>query len=179
MISRRRFLEAGSVTGIAAATHPIIAAATPDNPLPPSLARLQSRKSEATPITREERQQRQERSRKLMRKSGLDAIVFMEGTSLKYFTGIRWWGGERMFAFVLPAKQAAFYVCPAFEESRARELISNAPDGDFQPVAGNPVMHGQRACLFQHVFHDRFYGFDCHLTSHDQWVMEETEASLP
>ena len=64
-------------------------------------------------------------------------------------------------------------------EWQVKVFASNAPDGDFQPVAGNPVMHGQRACLFQHVFHDRFYGFDCHLTSHDQWVMEETEASLP
>jgi len=58
----------------------------------------------------------------------LDAVLLMEGTSLKYFTGIRWWGGERMFALVLPAKGAAFYVCPAFEEGRAREQIANAPD---------------------------------------------------
>jgi Xaa-Pro dipeptidase len=54
----------------------------------------------------------------------------MEGTSLKYFTGIRWWGGERTFALVLPAKGSAFYVCPAFEEGRAREQITNAPDGE-------------------------------------------------
>ena len=53
----------------------------------------------------------------------------MEGTSLRYFTGIRWWGGERTFALILPAKGAAFYVCPAFEEGRAREQISNSPDG--------------------------------------------------
>ncbi len=54
----------------------------------------------------------------------------MEGTSLRYFTGIRWWGGERTFALVLPAKGRAFYVCPAFEEGRAREQITNAPDGE-------------------------------------------------
>jgi Xaa-Pro dipeptidase len=30
---------------------------------------------------------------------------------------------------VLPAKGAAFYVCPAFEEGRAREQIINAPEG--------------------------------------------------
>jgi len=47
---------------------------------------------------------------------------------LKYFTGIRWWGGERMFALVLPAKGIPFYVCPAFEEGRAREQIANASD---------------------------------------------------
>ncbi len=65
-----------------------------------------------------------------MSESALDAILLMEGTSLKYFTGIRWWGGERMFALVLPAKGAAFYVCPAFEEGRAREQIANAPEGE-------------------------------------------------
>ncbi len=54
----------------------------------------------------------------------------MAGTSLQYFTGIRWWGGERMFAMVLPAKGAAFYVCPAFEEGRAREQIASAPEGE-------------------------------------------------
>jgi Xaa-Pro dipeptidase len=65
-----------------------------------------------------------------MAESSLDAILLMSGTSLNYFTGIRWWGGERMFAFVLPAKGAAFYVCPAFEEGRAREQIAHAPDGE-------------------------------------------------
>jgi Xaa-Pro dipeptidase len=133
MISRRRFLEVGSVTaGAAWASGPLAAAAAnPDDAsLPPSLARLRSRKSEATPITREERRDRQERARKLMSENALDAIVLMEGTSLRYFTGIRWWGGERTFALVLPAKGAAFYVCPAFEEGRAREQITNAPDGE-------------------------------------------------
>ena len=46
-----------------------------------------------------------------------------------YFSGIRWWNSERLFALVLPAKGEAFYVCPAFEEGRAREQIPNAPDG--------------------------------------------------
>ncbi len=31
---------------------------------------------------------------------------------------------------VLPAKGAAFYVCPAFEEERAREQIAAAPEGN-------------------------------------------------
>jgi Xaa-Pro dipeptidase len=90
---------------------------------------LKSRKNEATPITKEERHGRQERARKLMTENGLDSIILMEGTSLRYFSGIRWWGGERTFVLVLPAKGAAFYVCPAFEEGRAREQIANAPDG--------------------------------------------------
>jgi len=97
--------------------------------MPPSIARLKSRKAEAAPITLEERRERQENARRLMSENGLDAIVLMEGTSLRYFTGIRWWGGERMFALVLPAKGKPFYVCPAFEEDRAREQISGSPDG--------------------------------------------------
>jgi Xaa-Pro dipeptidase len=133
MISRRRFLEVGGVTaGMAAASQSRVAAAAAEKieeSLPLSLAKLKSRKSEATPITRDERQERQERARQLMSENALDAIVLMEGTSLRYFTGMRWWGGERTFALVLPAKGAAFYVCPAFEEGRAREQIINAPDG--------------------------------------------------
>jgi Xaa-Pro dipeptidase len=137
MISRRRFLEAGGVAaGVTAVARPLLtfgAASdeqSTDSTLPPSLARLSSRKNEATPISREERHERQEHARKLMSENGLDGIVLMEGTSLRYFTGIRWWGGERMFALVLPAKGAAFYVCPAFEEGRAHEQIAGAPDGE-------------------------------------------------
>jgi len=114
------------------AASPLVASGEPetkaDATLAPALARLKSRKDEAKPITREERQQRQERARQLMTENELDAILLMEGTSLKYFTGIRWWGGERMFALLLPAKGMPFYVCPAFEEGRAREQIGNAPD---------------------------------------------------
>jgi Xaa-Pro dipeptidase len=135
MISRRWFLEVGGVAaGAAMVARPVFATAKAanldDSSLPPSLAGLKSRKNEGTPITQQERHERQERARKLMSENALDAIVLMAGTSLQYFAGIRWWGGERMFALVLPAKSAAFYVCPAFEEGRAREQIANAPDGE-------------------------------------------------
>ena len=64
-------------------------------------------------------------------------------------------------------------------EWQVKVFFSDAPDGDFQPVSGNPVIHGQRACLFQHVFNHHFYGFDCHLDSADHWMLELTEAPLP
>jgi hypothetical protein len=81
-------------------------------------------------------------------------------------------------------------VYPARYESEKGEwqvkvFAANAPDGDFKPVLGNPVMAGERACLFQHVFNGRFYGFDCHIeakdkmdATRDKWVMEEVEAPL-
>jgi hypothetical protein len=64
-------------------------------------------------------------------------------------------------------------------EWQVKVFFSDKPDGDFQPVEGNPVMSGQRACLFQHVFNGRFYGYDCHIDSPDHWVLEEVEALLP
>jgi hypothetical protein len=64
-------------------------------------------------------------------------------------------------------------------EWQVKVFSSDSPDGDFQPVQGNPILRGQRACLFQHIFNNRFYGFDCHLDSPDHWVLEETEAALP
>jgi Xaa-Pro dipeptidase len=137
MISRRRFLEMGGITvGAAVSPHGLVTGQETsaqkkggESSLPPSLARLKPRKSEATPISIEERHERQQRARKLMSENALDAIVLMSGASLNYFTGIQWWGSERLFALMLPAKGAAFYVCPAFEEDRAREQIANAPDG--------------------------------------------------
>src|SRR5579863_2535056 len=134
MISRRSLLKLGGVTaGASLASTSLMRAAadaTDCGPLPPSIAKLESRRSQAVPIPRSEREARQEHARKLMAENSLDAIVLMEGTSLRYFTGIRWWGGERTFALVVPAKGAAFYVCPGFEEGRAHEQIGNAPDGD-------------------------------------------------
>ena len=134
MISRRDFFRIGGATAGVAAVSPSLAAfaetqKAEDQPLPRSLARLQSRKSEAVPITRQERAARLERARTLMSGNSLDAILLMEGSSLRYFTGIRWWGDERLFALVLPAKGNAFYVCPAFEEGRAREQIAQSADG--------------------------------------------------
>ena len=64
-------------------------------------------------------------------------------------------------------------------EWQVKIFAANEPDGDFQPVESNPIMRGQRACLFQHIFNDRFYGYDCHLESPDHWVLEEVEAPLP
>ena len=65
-------------------------------------------------------------------------------------------------------------------EWQVEVFAADAPDGHFEPVAGNPVMRGQRACLLQHIFNGRFYGYDCHLdTASNKWMLEEVEAPLP
>jgi Xaa-Pro dipeptidase len=129
MISRRRFVQLGSISGAVLGVSSFAQGGVEDSPsaLPPSISALKSMKEQAKPITLDERRERQERARHLMESNRMDALLMMEGTSLDYFTGIRWWGGERLFAMVLSAKGAAFYVCPAFEEERAREQIAAAP----------------------------------------------------
>jgi Xaa-Pro dipeptidase len=134
MITRRDFTKlAGAAAGatlIGSEVHTAEAQAqSKQENLPASIAQLKSRKSEPRPITIEERRQRQENARQLMRDNHLDAIFMIGGTSLVYFTNIRWWNSERLFAAILPAKGEPFYVCPAFEEDRAREQIANGPGG--------------------------------------------------
>jgi Xaa-Pro dipeptidase len=132
--SRRRFLQNAGIVAAAGVVAPAdLISAQANSPseaqLPEAIAKLKSRKNEAKPISVEERQQRFDHARELMTKEKLDAIMLIGGTSLVYFTGIRWWLSERLFALIVPAKGAPFYVCPAFENDRAREQISNAPDG--------------------------------------------------
>ena len=132
MISRRRFLQASTVVAGVTSVSPLssqeVRGQKAEN-LPPSIDSLKSRRNEARPVSIEERAQRQERARVLMREQHIDAILLAQGTSLVYFAGIQWWGGERLFAMVLPAKGDAFFVSPAFEEGRAREQISKGPNG--------------------------------------------------
>ena len=55
---------------------------------------LPNRSSEAKPITPAERTERIARAQQLMAENKLDAIVLTGGTSLVYFSGIRWWNSE-------------------------------------------------------------------------------------
>jgi Xaa-Pro dipeptidase len=127
--SRRRFLELGATALAGTALAPAAAAAAKSGSakLPPSIAKLKSLKSEAVPITTEERQQRVEKARRLMVEDGLGAILITSGNSLPYFSGAHWWVSERFFGMVLPSNGAPFFVCPAFEEDRAREQLASGP----------------------------------------------------
>ena len=91
-------------------------------------------RDQARPITVAERQERVERARRLMQENRIGAIMLIGGTSMKYFANIDWWLSERTFTLIIPAKGEPFFVCPGFEEDRAREQINRGP------FAGNPDM---------------------------------------
>ncbi len=130
MTDRREFLRlvglAGAAVAVRAAEAPQVEAAPQ---LPEPIRNLQSLRGLARPITVEERQQRLERARQLLATHRLDGLLLTGGTSLEYFTGIRWGLSERLFAVVLPVRGAAFVVCPAFELDRAREQLAPSPLG--------------------------------------------------
>ena len=134
MLSRRRFLQLGTVTASASLSFAQSGSDHSCSPLPKSITTLKSLKDQAKPITVAERRDRQEKARRLMRANGIDAILLMEGTSLAYFTGIHWWGGERTFAMIVPVEGEPIFVCPAFEQGRAQEQIANSPQADHPDI---------------------------------------------
>ena len=125
MIDRRRFLLTSAAA--AAAAPALTAQTTTTDKLPPAIAALSRRTGEAVPISLAEREQRLDRARALMRQNKIDAIVITTGTSLTYFTGLRWGQSERFFCWALPATGAPFVVCPVFEEGRVRERMEAKP----------------------------------------------------
>ena len=92
------------------------------------LSHLQPMTAGIEPITVLEHEQRLEKARRLMVDNCLDAIYLEAGSSLYYYTGIRWERSERLMAAVIPARGDIAYVCPAFEEARLLELMRLGQD---------------------------------------------------
>jgi Xaa-Pro dipeptidase len=93
-----------------------------------AIRKLSSMTDDVLPISIDERRSRIEKARRLMKENRIDAIYIEPGSSMSYFTGMRWSTSERMFAVVIPARGEISWVCPRFEEERARELIKVGDD---------------------------------------------------
>ena len=109
----RRNILAG--TGAMAAV-----SAFPAGPLRAAPARLADA---AKPITPAERQQRIAKVQGLMQEQGVAALLVESGSSLTYFTGIRWSRSERITAAVIPALGETIVVTPFFEAPSVRESL--------------------------------------------------------
>ena len=135
-MKRRRFIatSATAAGALALGCTPAGVAASQDSggeamaPLPPSIRDLKPLAPAPVPITNAEREARIEKARRLMAEHHLDAIFMEGGTSLFYFTGVRWGLSERTFGVVIPRNGEIAWVTPAFEEARARELIQFGTD---------------------------------------------------
>ncbi len=128
--SRRSFIRIAARTSLFSLLRgPSLAAleSSIQTSLPPSIAALQSMRAQVRPITIDERRARIAKAQELMARNQIDAILLAGGTSMLYFTGVRWGNSERLFAAVIPASGKAFFVCPSFEEDRAREQLNRGP----------------------------------------------------
>ena len=96
--------------------------------LPDAVRKLRKMTDGVVPITLDERKARIEKARVLMRANRIDAIYIEPGSSMFYYTGVRWSTSERMFAVIIPARGEIAWICPKFEEERARELIKIGED---------------------------------------------------
>ncbi|GAA0532557.1 Xaa-Pro dipeptidase [Rhizomicrobium palustre] len=79
------------------------------------LAELTPPVSLAAPISRDERLARLEKARRLTRDLGAEALLINAGSSIDYFTGLRWGVSERLTALFLPVSGDPIIVCPYFE----------------------------------------------------------------
>jgi Xaa-Pro dipeptidase len=129
-ISRREVLKTASVaSGTMAANsmfglsrHP---AQNQSKSLPAAFDKLKPLGDGVKPITAEELQGRMARAQQLMTdaKPQFEALFVTPGTTLLYYTGIRWWPSERILALLVPRQGNPLLVCPAFEEGRLREQL--------------------------------------------------------
>jgi Xaa-Pro dipeptidase len=122
MLSRRTFLQ-----GAAAA--PLIAGAARAAPAPAApFGELRSLTLDAKPISADERRARIAKLQDLMQQRKVAALLVESGSTLEYFTGIRWPRSERTTAAVIPARGELIVVTPAFEEPSVRETLQVGGD---------------------------------------------------
>lgn len=117
-ISRRNFLKSSAVTSAATLV--------PQSPQPPdNFSSLKPLGDRVHPITSDEFHVRLLHAQELMAQLDpkFDALLIGPGSSLYYFTGIRWGLSERLLALVLPRTGQPILISPAFEEARMRESM--------------------------------------------------------
>src|SRR5580704_14375559 len=137
--SRRHFIKGTATASLGALafgrpTHGQASA----SPLPPPLSALKPLGSLVHPITLTEFAERLEHAQQLMSGAAgttlsakvipdvalhYDALFFAPGSSLYYFTGIRWGLSERLLGLLIPRAGTPIVVVPAFEEGRLREKL--------------------------------------------------------
>ncbi len=130
MVSRRTFITSSSLAAAGVAC--TASARQPDNAssdLPPAIAALTPMRDGVTPISVDERKGRLEKARRLMTEKGISALMLTGGTSMVYFTGMRWGNSERLTTAIIPARGNPFIVTPKFEEERTLEQARLGPLG--------------------------------------------------
>ena len=115
-VSRRSFCALTTAAAAVTASARLHAA----NSQPQALSALTQ---SAQPITAQEHAARIAKAQALMQQRKVAALLVEAGSSLEYFTGIRWWRSERTTAALIPSEGGIFVVTPFFEEASIRETL--------------------------------------------------------
>ena len=134
--SRRQFFHTvGALSAAAFAPNIPNTDSEESSALPPAFSGFKPLADRVHPITPDEFRQRIEQAQRLMgepspaasgspsQAAKYDALFFAPGTSLYYFTGIRWGLSERLVGLMIPRAGHPVLVVPAFEEGRLREKL--------------------------------------------------------
>jgi Xaa-Pro dipeptidase len=138
--SRRHFLQGSSAASIGALlVNPPARGQTPTQALPSPFSTLTPLGARVQPVTPAEFAERLQHAQQLMSVSSsaaqspsaahvspasrYDALFLAPGSSLYYFTGIRWGLSERLLSLLIPRTGNPIIVVPAFEEGRLREKL--------------------------------------------------------
>lgn len=108
--------NAASVVG-ATSTETAGADAFQQRDLPDSIRKLRKMTDGITAVSLDERRARIEKARRLMRENNIDAIYIEPGSSMFYYTGMRWSTSERMFAVVIPRAARSPGCAPSLKKS--------------------------------------------------------------
>jgi len=140
--ARRSFLQQTiAAASLGAFAPPLAAHGQPqvhpsDSTLPPAFGKLAPLGARVHPITPDEFSERIAHAQRLMADppsqaadssstppQKYDALFVAPGTSLYYFTGVRWWPSERLLGLVIPREGKPIMVVAGFEEGRLREQL--------------------------------------------------------
>ena len=107
----------------------------------------------AHPITTAERTARITKLQGLMQKNKIAALLVDTGSTLDYFTGVRWHLSERVTAAVIPASGKTVVVTPFFEQPTIHEMLQvpaeirtwQEDQSPFELIAGVLNDHGAPA----------------------------------
>jgi Xaa-Pro dipeptidase len=114
-MSKRTFLIGAMATPVAG-----LAA---EGSRPNAAPALKSMTGSVKPISIDERRARIAKAQSLLQQQKLGALIIEPGSSLEYFTGVRWHRSERTTAAIIPAHGDVTVVTPAFEEPSVRETL--------------------------------------------------------
>lgn len=87
-----------------------------------ALAKLQVMTTGARPIGLDEYRSRIAQLQQLMQAHGMAAVFIDAGSSLVYFTGLKWSPSERLVGALVPARGDVHFIAPAFEKGTVRDL---------------------------------------------------------